>query len=445
MSNCPPQPHSADSLIIPRWIIPVRPLGRILEQHALAIHDGKISAILPLEQAEQLISAKQRIELPHHALLPGLINAHGHSAMSLFRGMADDYVLDQWLNEHIWPAEARWVSESFVRDGSSLAIAEMLRSGTTCFSDMYFFPNITAELAHDCGMRAQITCPIFDFPSIWGSGPEEYIHKALELRDSFKHSSRINVVFGPHAPYTVGDKALQQIATLAAELDIGVQMHIHETQQEVDEAVARSGLRPLQRLNQLGILNNRTQCVHMTALDDSDIALLQQCGSHVVHCPQSNLKLASGFCPTQRLRSEQINVCLGTDGAASNNSLDMFAELRIAALLAKGVSGNAAAITDWQALEMATYNGALAMGLEQQIGSLETGKCADMIAVDLSGVEYQPVYQPISQLVYTQCGQAVSHSWVDGQLLLKDRQLTGLNLAQICRDAQAWRQRIHQL
>ena len=434
---------TVDTLISAGWIIPIRPAKTVLNKHSLAINDGVILDILPTEKAIARYIAKEHQQLPEHVLTPGLINAHGHAAMTLFRCMAEDIPLDIWLNEHIWPAEGQWVDETFVRDGTQLAIAEMLRSGTTCFSDMYFFPNIAAETASDAGIRAQITFPVFDFPSAWGQGPDDYIRKGLEVRDNFKHNPLINVVLGPHAPYTVSVEPLKRIASLSAELNTPVHIHLHETQQEVDTAIAQTGKRPISQLNELGLLSPRAQLVHMCALTNEDITLVKQSGAHVIHCPQSNLKLASGFCPVQTLLENDINIALGTDGAAGNNCLDMFAEMRTAALLAKAVSANAAALSDWQALEAATLGGAKALAIDSTLGTLEIGKCADVIAIDFQHIEQQPVYQPIAQLVYTQCGQHVTHSWIDGQCVLKERQPVNLDLIAIREKALNWRQKIH--
>jgi 5-methylthioadenosine/S-adenosylhomocysteine deaminase len=431
-----------DKLISAGWIIPIRPVGCVLSLHSLVINGNVIVDILPTELAAKQYQAKEQLNLPEHVLTPGLINSHGHAAMSLFRGMADDQPLDSWLNEYIWPAEAQWVDEQFVRDGTELAIAEMLRSGTTCFSDMYFFPNITAQVASEAGIRSQITFPVFDFPSKWGASPDEYIDKGLALKTTFSQNELINVVFGPHAPYTVSTEPLKRIGTLAKELKTSIHIHLHETQQEVETAIKETGVRPITRLNELGLLGPHAQLVHMCAIDDNDIKLVQQSGAHIVHCPQSNLKLASGFCPVQQLLEAQINVALGTDGAASNNSLDMFAEMRTAALLSKAVSNNAQAMNDWQALEAATLSGAKAMGMDSKIGSLEIGKRADVIAIDFSQIEQQPVYQPISQVVYTQCGQHVTHSWIDGKLVLNERQPVNLDTLAIRTKAREWRQKI---
>ncbi len=436
-------PQLVDTLISARWIIPVRPENITLENHTIAIKDGVIIDILPSDEASDRYEATHGLDLPQHVLTPGLINAHGHTAMTLFRGMADDKPLQTWLEQYIWPAEAEWVDETFVHDGTQLAMIEMLRSGTTTFSDMYFFPNIVAKVVSDAGMRAQVSFPVFDFPTAWGQGPDDYIRKGLNVRDDFKHSELVNVVFGPHAPYTVNDDALNKVAMLAAELDTNIHIHAHETQQEVDDAIASTGKRPVERLNELGILGLRTQLVHMTALNDDDIQLVKESGSHIVHCPQSNMKLASGLCPVQKLLDQDINVAIGTDGAASNNSLDMFAEMRTAALLAKISANDAAAFSDWQALEAATLGGAKALGLDDQLGTLEIGKQADIIALDFSRIEQQPMYQPVSQLVYTACGHLVTHSWINGKPVLADREPATIDIAEVQAKARQWKEKIN--
>ncbi|MBM69328.1 MAG: N-ethylammeline chlorohydrolase [Haliea sp.] len=433
--------ETVDTLIHPGWIIPVAPTGQVLENHSLAIRDDRIVAIVPRTDATRL-SATDVFELPGHALLPGLVNAHGHAAMSLLRGYADDLPLMPWLEQHIWPAEGRHVSAEFVADGAALAIAEMLRAGTTTFSDMYFYPDACARTAQRMGMRCQISFPVLDFPTPWAREADEYISKGLALRDAVKHSSLVSVGFGPHAPYTVSHPNLAKVAMLAAELDTSIQIHLHETRGEVLQAVEAHGERPLDSLYRLGLLGPRTQCVHMTDLGEQDIALLAETGAHVVHCPKSNMKLASGACPVTRLLAAGVNVALGTDSAASNNSLNLFDEMRSAALLAKLASQDASALSAAEALHMATLGGARALGLEEQIGSLEQGKLADLIAVDLTGPETQPLYNPLSQLVYACNGSQVTHSWIAGQLRLRDRQLQGLDLAAIASRSQYWQQRI---
>ena len=434
-------PSTVDTLIHAGWIVPVLPHGVVLENYSIALTGDRISALLPTAEA-QSIQAKHVLELPGHALLPGLVNCHGHAAMSLLRGYADDQPLMPWLEEHIWPAEQAHVSEQFVGDGTELAIAEMIRSGTTTFSDMYFFPNICAATAQRLGMRCQITFPIFDFPTAWGKDADDYISKGLALRDDFKHSALVTVVFGPHAPYTVCEANLAKVATLAAELDAPVHIHLHETSGEVLMAVESAGERPLDTLHRLGLLGPRTQCVHMTDLGDQDIALLAATGAHVVHCPQSNMKLASGTCRVSSLLEQGVNVALGTDSAASNNDLNLFGEMQTAALLAKLHSADATALPAADALAMATINGARAIGLEDRIGSLEVGKQADLIAVDLRGPETQPLYNPLSQLVYACNGSQVSHSWIAGEQVMAERVLARIDLDALTQRTNQWQQKI---
>lgn len=429
---------SADLLIHASWIIPVAGDQTVYTDACIAIADGAILGICPSQEAEQRYAAARELHLENHALMPGLINTHGHAAMSLLRGIADDLPLHTWLEEHIWPLEGRWVSEDFVYQGTRLAIGEMIRSGTTCFADMYFFPEACARAASEAGIRVQLATPVIDFPNPWSANADEAISKSTGLRDAWRNSELVSTAFGPHAPYTVSDEPLRKIAMLAEELDVPVHMHIHETAFEVDQAVSTLGQRPLQRLHSLGLLGPRLICVHATQLDDNDIALLKESGAHVAHCPESNLKLASGFCPVEKLRREGINVCLGTDGAASNNDLDMFSEMRTAALLAKAVSRDAAALPAYDALKMATIDGARALGLDSQIGSLEIGKRADLVAVRLNELNTVPVHNPISQLVYSTVSTQVSHVWINGKQVLHQGELTTQNHRQLTDIAKHW-------
>ncbi|MCB2253418.1 TRZ/ATZ family hydrolase [Pseudomonas chlororaphis] len=437
-----PKPVAAlDLLLLPTWLVPVEPAGVVLKEHGLGIRDGRIAFIGPRADAMKLQAAEVR-ELPGMLLGPGLVNAHGHAAMTLFRGLADDLPLMTWLENHIWPAEAKWVDEAFVRDGTDLAIAEQLKGGISCFSDMYFFPKVASECVHNSGIRAQIAIPLLDFPIPGASTADEAIHQGVELFSDLKHHPRIKITFGPHAPYTVGDETLEKIRIIAEELDASIHMHVHETASEVQQAVARHGERPLARLARLGLLGPRFQAVHMTQISDDDLALLVETNSNVIHCPESNLKLASGFCPVERLWQAGVNVAIGTDGAASNNDLDLLGETRTAALLAKGVAGSATALNAHQALRMATLNGARALGLDGEIGSLELGKAADLVAFDLSGLEQQPIYDPVSQLIYATGRDCVKHLWVAGKQLLDDRRLTRLDEQQLHATATAWGRRI---
>ncbi len=434
--------QTIDTLINARWVIPVEPDGKTLDHHSIAIHGGKIVEVLPTKDAAKKYRATETVDLKHHAVIPGLVNAHTHSAMSLFRGLADDLPLMDWLNHHIWPAEAKWVSPDFVRDGTELAIAEMLKSGTTCFSDMYFFPDVTARVCHDAGMRACVGLIMIDFPSAWAQNADEYLHKGLKLHDELRNSELVSTAFAPHAPYTVSDAPFEKIRMYADELDIPVHIHVHETAHEVEDGMKQHGMRPLARLVNLGVLGPRLIAVHMTQLLPAEIELLARDNVSVVHCPESNLKLASGFCPVQALVKAGVNVALGTDGAASNNNLDMLEEMRIAALLAKGASNDATAIPAHTALRMATLNGAKALGIEARTGSLTAGKAADIAAIDLSVISSQPVYDPVSQIVYTATRDQVSDVWVNGRHLLAKHQLTSLDETALRDKAQAWRDKI---
>ena len=413
-----PVPSEAPTLISARWVVPVEPDGMVLEHHSVAVRDGAIEAVLPTAQALEAYPGYARVDLPGHVLIPGLVNLHTHAAMTLMRGMADDLPLMRWLQEHIWPAESRHVSPQFVRDGTQLACMEMLRGGITCFNDMYFYPEAAAEAALECGMRAALGMIVIDFPTAYASDPDDYLAKGLALRDRHRDNPLLSFCLAPHAPYTVSDGAFGKIATLAAELDCPIHCHVHETEDEIARSVAEHGTRPLERLRRLGIVGPNLVSVHSVHLSAEEIALLADHGSSVAHCPSSNLKLASGFAPVAALLAAGVNVGLGTDGAASNNRLDVFQEMRQAALLAKAVARDAQAVPAHQALEMATLSGARALGLDRKVGSIVPGKRADLVAVDLS-----PVFDPVSHLAYCAGREQVSHVWVDGTLKLADRVL----------------------
>ncbi|MBC6907149.1 TRZ/ATZ family hydrolase [Saccharophagus sp. K07] len=433
-----PQPKPVDCIISARWILPITPAGKLFRDCSLVIHKGCIQAIRPSDNVLQDFTPTQHVQLNEHVLMPGLVNAHTHAAMSLLRGYADDLPLMRWLKDHIWPAEKRFVDADFVHDGTQLAMAEMLRTGTTCFSDMYFFPDAAAAAVHQAGMRAQITFPIMDFPTSWATDADNYIHKGLMLHDDYRSHPRIRIGFGPHAGYTVSDIPMRRIAVLAEELQAPVQIHLHETATEVLQAVDATGIRPIERLMDLGVLTPLTQCVHMTQLSDGDIDLLQESGASVIHCPESNLKLASGICPVQKLMNRGITIGLGTDGSASNNDLDMFGEITTAALVGKVAAHDAAALSAWQVLHMATLGGAKALGLDSQIGSLEVGKAADVIAVQLDELSSLPLYDLASHLTYSNRRTRVTHSWVAGKLLLRDGELTTLNETELRNRALHW-------
>jgi 5-methylthioadenosine/S-adenosylhomocysteine deaminase len=418
--------QSAGAFVIePRWLVPVEPAGAVLEAHAVVVRDGIVETIAPVSAVRETHPSLDRIALGTHVLIPGLVNAHTHAAMSLMRGLADDLPLMRWLQEHIWPAEAKHVSPRFVRDGTRLACAEMLRGGITCFSDMYFFPEAALEAALACGIRSAHGLIVIEFPSAYASDPADYLRKGLALRDRFGDEPLASFTLAPHAPYTVSDATFRQIATLAAELDLPVHIHVHETKDEIERSLAEHRVRPLERLGRLGLLGPNLIAVHAVHLQPDEIEALARHGSSVVHCPSSNLKLASGFAPVQALAAAGVNVALGTDGAASNNRLDLFQEARTAALLAKAVASDAQAFPAHAALRAATLGGALALGLGEKIGSIRPGKAADLVAVDLSGPALQPCYDPVSHLVYAAGREHVSEVWVAGQARVRAGQLDG--------------------
>ena len=431
-----------DLLIAARWVIPVEPARAVLEDHAVVVRDGAIVDIAPSADAQSRYRPRERVNLDQHALIPGLVNLHTHAAMVLMRGLADDKTLMEWLQKHIWPAEMKFVSPDFVQDGTLLACAEMLRGGITCFNDMYFFPEAAAEAVLSAGMRAALGMIVVEFRSPYGADAADYLAKGLRLRDALRDEPRISVCIAPHAPFTVTDATFEKAATSAGELDTPIHLHRHETEDEIHSSLNSHGVRPLRRLQGLGLLGPGLIAVHAVHLTEDEIALLAEHGSHVAHCPSSNLKLASGIAPVSRMHALGINVGLGTDGAASNNRLDVLAEMRLAALLAKGSSGDPTALPSHAALEMATLNGARALGLERSIGSLSKGKRADMVAVSFSAPELAPCYDPLSHIAYAAGREHVSHVWVDGDLLLDDGTLTRLDPQRLAAKANHWKERI---
>lgn len=432
----------AELLIHADWILPVDAADRTLARHSLCIDRGRIRALLPRAEAEQQIQAKQVLELPGHALIPGLINAHTHAAMTLLRGLADDLPLMTWLHEHIWPAEGRWVDTEFVADGTRLAVLEMLRGGITCFNDMYFYPEVTARIAAAAGMRVLAGMIVVDLPTRYAQDADEYLRRGLELHERYRQHPLARTGFAPHSTYAVSEEPLARIRTLSDELEVPVHTHVHETRDEVVQSLRAHGERPLARLDRLGLLGPRLIAVHMTQLEDAEITRVAETGAHVVHCPESNLKLASGFCRVADLLAAGVNVALGTDGAASNNDLNLLAEMRTAALLAKGVAGSAAAVPAETALRMATLNGAKALGIDDETGSLEVGKAADVVAVDLGNPHTQPLYHACSQMVYAASSNQVQQVWIAGQQVIRDGEPLTLEPDRILAAAHRWRARI---
>jgi 5-methylthioadenosine/S-adenosylhomocysteine deaminase len=429
-------PKIVDLRIDATWVVPVEPAG-VLTDHAVIVDGGRIVDVVPMTDTVRY-APRAQVTLAQHVLVPGLVNAHSHTAMTLLRGIADDVPLKPWLTEHIWPREGRFVSADFVYDGTLLGAAEMLRGGVTCCNDMYFHPDAAARAYETAGMRALIGVPILDFPTPYAADADAYLQQGLAARDAFKNSPRLRFALAPHAPYTVGDATWRKIVMYAGQLELPIETHVAETRAEVDEARAQTGVAPLARLARLGATGPDFIAIHAVHLDAADVELLATHGCHVVHCPASNMKLASGIAPVASLRAHGVNVALGTDGAASNNRLDVLGEMRLASLLAKVSSGDAAALPAAEILHMATLGGARALGLDDAIGSLVPGKQADIAAIDLSGVEALPVYDPISHLVHVAQRGDVTHVWVDGMAVVADRALSTLDADAIAARARTW-------
>lgn len=433
---------NVDLLIEARWIIPVEPAGSVLEHHAIAVREGRIVDLLPCDEARLRYRPRTLRTLDNHVLIPGLVNLHTHAAMNLLRGYADDRALMRWLKEHIWPAEMKHVRHDFVRDGTLLACAEMLRGGITTFSDMYFFPDAAAEAALEAGMRAALGIVVLDFPSTWASDADQYISKGLAVRDRFKHEPLLHFTLAPHAPYTVSDASFERVATLTEQLDLSVHIHVHETLDEIAQSLSERGLRPLERLLRQGLVSPRLIAVHSVHLDTDDIALLAREGASVAHCPTSNMKLASGVSPTTRLLAAGVNLGLGTDGAASNNRLDMFQEMRHAGLLAKISTGDASALPASELLRMSTLGGARALGIDHLTGSIAVGKYADLCAISLDQAETLPCYSPVSHLVYAAGREHVTDVWVAGIARVEQGIMLHLHNNDLKARARLWQNRM---
>lgn len=431
-----------DLAIEARWLVPVIPRGQTLERQTVILDQGLIVDILPFEQARLDYRPRQTINLDEHVLIPGLINLHTHAAMALMRGLADDLALMPWLEKHIWPAEKQWLSERFVHDGTLLACAEMLRGGTTCFNDMYFFPQSAAKAISHAGMRANLGLVVLEFSSSYASDADDYLRKGFDARDSLRSSPLLSFSLAPHAPYTIENRTFEKIATYAEQLNIGIHTHVHETQDEIAQGKTRHGMRPLQRLAELELLGPGLVAAHCVHLDVQEMQLLAEYGCHVAHCPSSNLKLASGIAPVAELLANHVNLGLGTDGAASNNRLDMFTEMRTAALLAKGRSGDATILPAAQALEMATINAAKALNLNSMIGSIEPGKCGDLVAVRIADPEVMPCFDPLAHLVYSAGREHVSHVWIAGDLRYQQGSYAGIEPVELKEIISVWQPKL---
>lgn len=422
-------------LLSPEWIAPVAPDPVVLQGHGVLVCDGAIEALAPLDALREQHPDTSLLPLPGHLLTPGFINLHTHAAMSLLRGIGDDLPLERWLRERIWPAEKALVSPTFVHDGALLAGVEMVMGGTTCFNDMYFFPEAALQAALELGMRSVHGIVVVGFPTAYASTASEYLRKGFALRDAMRDEPLASFCIAPHAPYTAGDETLSKVATLAQETGLPVHIHLHETLGEIQESLSTHGVRPFERLMRLGLVGPELIAVHGVHLDEAEILQMARCGATVAHCPHSNLKLGSGIAPISRMRDAGLRVGIGTDGSASNNRLDLLGEARTATLLAKGSSGDAGTWPASEVLRAMTLDAATALGLQDRIGSIEPGKRADLVAIDLSAAELQPVYDPIGQLVYAAGRQHVHHVWVDGKPVVWKRQLAGERAAQAASDA----------
>ncbi len=437
------EPQQIDLLIEADWIVPVQPADNVLENHAVAIDDGRILDVLPVSKAAQQYQARSSRKLDGHVLVPGLINLHTHAAMALFRGLADDLALMDWLSKHIWPAEGRHISEQFIFDGTLLACSEMLKSGITCFNDMYFFPEQAGRAALECGMRAALGIVLIEFPTPYASDAQDYLRKGLAARDAFKSESLLSFCMAPHAPYTVSDTSFEQVATLAEQLDLPIHIHVHETAGEIDEHRKQHGVRPLERLQRLGLLSPRLIAVHAVHLDDVEISVLAAHGCSVAHCPASNLKLASGFARIGDLLAAGVNIGIGTDSAASNNRLDVLGELRLAALVSKAQSNDAVTLSAHEALRMATLDSAKALGLDHKIGSIAQGKFADLTAINITNeIELAPCFDPVSHLIYAAGREHVANVWVQGNEVVTNGQVNSIDEHRLLANARSWQRQI---
>ena len=407
------------------WVMPMNHKGVVLPQHSVLINEGKIVSVVPSAETEG-IEADEVIRLPDHIVLPGFVNAHTHAPMHLLRGMGADLPLMDWLQTKIWPAEGKLMSPAFCYEGSLIAGAEMLESGITCASDHYFFSEDVARGLTEAGLKCSVSGIVIGFPSAMAKTTDEYIACAEKLFERFENDPKVRVTVGPHAPYTVDDAALIKVRELAQKHNAHIHMHVDETQSEIEGSLKQYGIRPIERLHQLGLLSEQFISVHTVKADDKELELLAKTGASVVHCPCSNLKLASGFSPIAKMMRMGINVAMGTDGVASNDKVDILGETRLAAMLGKAVCEDTTQMKVGDMLHAATLAGAKALGWDDRIGSIEKGKDADLIAVDLGNIDALPVFDPASQLLYSAGREDITHVWVDGTIVVKKQQSDGL-------------------
>ena len=408
-----------DTVIEARWVIPVVPKNTVLENTSVVVSKGRIADILPTDEARVRYQGAETVTLPKSIVMPGLVNLHSHAAMNIIRGMGADLSLMDWLTTKIWPAEGKLMSADYVREGSMLAGREMALAGITCTSDQYFFPEAAAEGLRNSGLRCAVSGFVIGFPSAWAADDAEYLRKSEALIRDLEGDEFVHATIAPHAPYTVSDESLARCAELSDRYGVPIHIHVGETATEVTDSLKVHGMRPIDRLEKLGLLNDRLIAVHSVHADASDIGKMAAAHASMCHCPSSNLKLASGFSPLAAFMKAGVNVGIGTDSAASNDKLDMLAETRLAAMLAKAVAGDPTVAKVFDMIEAATLGGARALHWDSEIGSLEKGKAADIIAVELSGAECLPVSDPAAQLLYSASREHVTHTWVAGELIAK--------------------------
>ena len=436
---------NASIIISASWIFTSNSADQLLSDYSIVIKGNQIIDLVHQSKVFDEYDAEEIYQLTDHILIPGLINTHTHAAMSLFKGFSDDLPLQDWLNNYIWPAEKKFVNSSFVKDGSMLALSEMIKAGVTTFNDMYFYPESTAEASIELGVRSNVGLVVLDFPTNYAADPEDYLVKGFEFRDRWRSEELITTSIAPHAPYSVSDEAFSLINTYSEELGINIHMHLHETQWEIEDSVKRYGITPVQRLNNLGIINPSLIAAHCVHLNDQDMATLAKNKVSIVHNPSSNMKLGSGIADVAKMIKQNLNISLGTDSSASNNRLDIMEEMRLAALLTKGKNKSPELLSATQAIKMATINGAKTLGLDSIIGSIEKNKIADLVAIDLNSIENQPIYNPLATLVYSSSKSDVSYVWINGKIKLKEKELVNLDQEKIIQMAKIWQKRIKEM
>ena len=431
-------PRGVSLLVTNALVVTMNPAGEVLQRGAVAIDGTDIVAVGPAADVTARFRAQDTLDAAGQIVLPGLINTHTHAPMVLYRGLADDLALSEWLEKYIFPAEAKTVSPEFVRAGTRLAALEMIESGTTTYADMYYFEEEIARETKAAGLRGVLGQTVIRFPVADAKTPQDGLARAEAFIKAFAGDALITPAVAPHAIYTLDAETLRAARELSRRHNVPTLIHLAETQDEVKNAEAQFKLTPVSYLDSLGFLGAGVLAAHGVWVTEPEIAVLQMRGVGVSHNPESNMKLASGTAPVPAYLRADTAIGLGTDGAASNNDLDMFEAMRTASLLHKLQSADPRAVSARVALEMATSRGARALGMSAQIGSLEPGKRADMILVDISGARQTPMYDPVSHLVYVARGDDVRTTIVNGRVLMRDRKVLTLNEAEVLRDARDW-------